>query len=115
VPLKGYIQQSANLGAFVAGLFNSDLGLIGRSLTDILIEPQRASLIPHFYKVKEAALLSGALGCSISGAGPSIFALCANSLIADSAGDELQKIFADADIDSDLFISPINQEGTIKL
>lgn len=115
VPLKGFIQQSANLGAFVVGMFNSDLELICRSLKDIIIEPQRAGLIPRFYDVKEAALKSGALGCSISGAGPSIFALSANSLIAEQVGIEMQKIYADEKVENDLFISPINQEGAIKL
>jgi homoserine kinase len=115
VPLKGYIQQSANLGAFVVGLFNSDLELISRSLKDILIEPQRASLIPKFYEVKEAALHNGALGCSISGAGPSIFALSANSLLAEQVGEEMRRVYDIAKIKCDLFISPINQEGAIKL
>ena len=56
VPLKDMVKQSANLGAFVLGMFNSDLGLIRRSLQDIIIEPQRAQLIPYFFEVKEAAL-----------------------------------------------------------
>ena len=114
VPLKKMIQQNANLGAFVVGMFNSDIELIGRSLQDIVIEPQRAKLIPHFYEVKEAALNAGALGCSISGAGPSIFTLNANSLIAEAVGEAMQKVFHDAKIKSQLYISPINQEGAIK-
>ncbi len=115
VPLKGFIQQSANLGAFIIGMFNSDLELISRSLKDILIEPQRASLIPNFYAVKEAALSEGALGCSISGAGPSIFALSANTLTAENIANEMRQIYQDAGIECDVFISPINQEGAIKL
>ena len=114
VPLKKMIQQNANLGAFVIGMFNSDIGLIGRSLQDLVIEPQRAKLIPHFYEVKEAALNAGALGCSISGAGPSIFTLNANSLIAEAVGEAMQKVFHDALIESQLYISPINQEGAMK-
>jgi len=72
LPLPRLIQQCGNMAGFVTGLFRSDYELIGRSLTDVVIEPQRAQLIPHFYEVKKAALDSGALGCSISGAGPSI-------------------------------------------
>lgn len=111
VSLKNVIQQSGNLGGLLIGLFNSDIDLISRSLQDVIIEPQRARLIPHFMEVKETALEEGALGCSISGAGPSIFALSANSLIAENVGQKMQAIYTNAKIESDLFISPINQEG----
>lgn len=114
VSLSKCIQQSGNLAGLVVGLYNGDLGLIGRSLDDVIIEPQRAQLIPHFYDVKEAALTAGALGCSISGAGPSIFALSANSLIAENVGAAMEKVFHDAKIPNELFVSPINQEGAIK-
>jgi homoserine kinase len=114
VPLKKFIRQSANLGAFIIGCYNSDIELIGRSLQDLVIEPQRAKLIPHFYEVKEAALNAGALGCSISGAGPSIFALSANSLAAERVGEAMRKIYVEAKIENQLFISPINQEGAVK-
>lgn len=111
VPLKNMVQQSANLGALVIGLYNSDFGLIRRALKDVVIEPQRAKLIPHFYEVQNAALAEGALGCSISGSGPSIFALCDNSLIAENVGNAMSNIFKQNKIESELFISPINQEG----
>lgn len=114
VPLKKMIQQNANMGAFVIGMFNSDIELIGRSLQDLVIEPQRAKLIPYFKEVKEAALNAGALGCSISGAGPSIFTLNANSLIAERVGEAMEKVFNDAKIENQLYISPINQEGAIR-
>lgn len=113
VSLQSYVQQSANVGAFIVGLFNGDFDLIGRSLRDDIIEPQRAHLIPGFYAVKDAALAAGVLGCSISGAGPSIFALSANSLVAENAGAAMQKVFADLKIESTLYLSPVNQEGAI--
>ncbi len=87
VPVKTCIEQSANLAGFIAGCFQSDLDLISRCLKDVWIEPQRAHLIPGFADVKAAALESGALGCSISGAGPSIFAL-ARSLVS---ANQIQK------------------------
>ncbi len=114
VSLKKCIEQNGNLGGLVVGLYNGDLDLISRSLNDVIIEPQRAQLIPHFYDVKEAALNAGALGCSISGAGPSIFALSANSLIAENVGVAMERIMTNAKINNELFISPINQEGAIK-
>jgi len=113
VSLNQTIQQTGNLGGLILGMVNSDLDLIKRSLNDVIIEPQRAQLIPHFYEVKEAALNQDALGCSISGAGPSIFALCANTFIAENVGSAMQKVFNDNKIENDLFISPINQEGAI--
>lgn len=114
VPLGAFVRQSANLGGFVVGLFNSDFSLIGRSLTDEVIEPQRAHLIPGFYDVKAAALAeSGVLGCSISGSGPSVFALSANSLAAENAGWAMQKAFAAHKIESEIFCSPVNQEGAV--
>ena len=115
VSLKQTVEQTGNLGGLLLGMFNTDLDLIKRSLNDVIIEPQRAQLIPHFYKVKEAALNNDALGCSISGAGPSIFALCANTFVAENVGNAMQKVFSDNGIENDLFISPINQEGAILL
>lgn len=111
VSLKNCIQQTGNFGGFIVGLYNSDFDLIKRSLNDVLIEPQRSELIPHFVDIKCAALDSGALGCSISGAGPSIFALSQNSLIAEKVGLEMKSICDQYDIKSDLFISSINQNG----
>ncbi|NJL75126.1 MAG: homoserine kinase [Saprospiraceae bacterium] len=115
VELPKVIQQTGNLGGLIVGLYNADYDLISRALQDVIIEPQRSGLIPHFYKVKEVALQKGALGCSISGAGPSIFALCMNSYIAENVGEAMQTIFNDNRIESELFISSINQEGAVKL
>lgn len=74
VPLSDVIWQQANLAGFVAGCFTGDLPLIAASLEDVMIEPQRKGLIPGFQAVKDAAMTGGALGCSISGAGPTMFA-----------------------------------------
>jgi homoserine kinase len=112
VPLKDTVKQSANLGAFIIGMFNSDFDLIKRSLIDLIIEPQRAQLIPHFYEVKDAAYTEGVLGCSISGSGPSIFALSENSLTAEKAGLAMKKVYEKHRIPCELYISPINMEGT---
>lgn len=114
VSLAQHIQQSGNLGGLIQGLYQSDLALISRSLQDIIIEPQRAHLIPHFYAVKESALNQGALGCSISGAGPSIFALCPNSLVAENCGAAMQEVFQQRGMECRLYLSAINQEGAIK-
>ncbi len=111
VSLKSHVTQSANLGALVTGLFTADLDLVSRALQDVIIEPQRAALIPNFYDIQNTALQNGALGCSISGAGPSIFALCPNSFVAENIAAAMKRIYADAKIAHDVFISPINHEG----
>ena len=72
--MKKAISQMGNVAGMVAGLMSSDYDLIGRSMVDYIIEPIRSILIPQFFEVKMAAEEAGALGCSISGAGPSIFA-----------------------------------------
>ena len=109
------VTQTGNLGALIVGLYNADMGLISRALNDVIVEPQRAQLIPDFHKVKEAALKAGVLGCSISGAGPSIFALSENRDIAERAGVAMQRVFDKINIKNELFISTINQEGAIRL
>jgi len=114
LPLDKVVQQTGNLAGFIVGLYKTDIDLIKRSLQDLLIEPQRKELIPYFDQVKDAALSAGALGCSISGAGPSIFALSANSLIAEEVGSKMEKVFKDNKIRCKLFQSGINQEGAIK-
>jgi homoserine kinase len=74
VPMRNAVEHSRRLAAFVGGCANGDLALIRAGLEDILVEPQRAHLLPGFAAVKEAALAAGALGCSFSGSGPSLFA-----------------------------------------
>jgi homoserine kinase len=113
VPMKAFIQQTANAAAFVIGLANGDFELIGRCLRDVVIEPQRAKLIPGFYAVQSAAMTAGALGCTISGAGPAIFALCANSLTAENAAVAMQHVLTEQGIDSTIYLSSVNQEGAV--
>jgi homoserine kinase len=82
VPLGDAVKQWANLGAFVDGLHRGDFAQISRSLEDTIAEPRRASLVPGLSMIKRAAVDAGALGCSLSGSGPSLFALCRGSDVA---------------------------------
>ncbi len=82
VPLADAIRQWANLGALVHGLHRGDFTLIARALEDAIAEPRRAALVPGLADIKRAAASAGALGCSLSGSGPSLFALCADPQIA---------------------------------
>ena len=114
VPLEDVIKQSGNLACFVAAMYTSDIELLGRCLQDNIIEPQRAKLIPHFYDLKDLAMEHGALGFSISGAGPAMFAMCSNSLIAENIIDQINRFLAGKAIEHTSFVSAINHEGAIK-
>lgn len=82
VELSDFVWQTANLAGFISGCYTSDLDMIRASFEDVVIEPQRAALIPGFHDVRRGAMQAGALGCSISGAGPSMFALSTEATAA---------------------------------
>ena len=111
VPLKDAISQWANVGSLIHALHTSDYDLIHRSLQDIIVEPFRKQLIPHFDAVKIAALEAGALGCAISGSGPSIFALSKGKETAENVENAMQSVYAKTEIDFNTFVSKINLEG----
>jgi homoserine kinase len=111
VPLTTVIHQMGSLASFITALYTSDLPLLSRSLRDHIIEPQRKKLIPGFDAVQDIAMQRGALGCSISGAGPSVFALCDSGYLAQAVGQAMQAAFREVDIESQLYVSPINQRG----
>lgn len=113
IPLKTAVEQFGNIAGLVAGLCQKDIELIGRSLNDVIIEPERSILIPGFHQVKEGALKSGALGCSISGSGPSIFAFCKDEHSAQRISDGMAATFRSLSIESLAFTSPINPLGCI--
>jgi len=106
------VANLGNLGAFVAALHSGDVALLGRSVEDVLVEPLRAPLIPGFPEVKAAARAAGGLGCSIAGAGPSVFALCANQAVAEQSGAAMCKAFrTSAKIGCDLFVGQVSRTG----
>jgi homoserine kinase len=109
--LKDAVIQWGNVAGLVSGLYTNDFELIGRSLQDVIIEPVRALLIPGFDKIKKTVLEAGALGCSISGSGPSIFALSNSEGVAQMVEQTMKKIFNGMDIEVDIFTSTINRQG----
>jgi homoserine kinase len=111
IPLKDAITQCGNLGGLIAGLYTNDYELIGRSLQDVIIEPMRKQLIPNFDAVKNSALANGALGAGISGAGPSIFALCKGQTIAEKVAISMSNSYQNTGIPFDMHISKVNDEG----
>ena len=110
--LDQVVANLGNLAALVAALYRNDLGLLGRSIQDRLVEPVRARLIPGFGAVKSAALAAGALGCSIAGSGPSLFALCDDGTLAERVAATMRDAFqAEAALESDLFVGKVSTEG----
>jgi homoserine kinase len=110
VELSNVIWQSANLAGFLTGCFTGNLDLIRASLEDVVIEPQRQVLIPGFKAVKDSAIAGGALGCSISGAGPTVFAWCEDQHAA-GIRDGMVAGFAASGLASDAWVSPLDPRG----
>ena len=111
--LQTAVKQWGNLGGLVAGLYSGDYSLIGRSLQDAVAEPVRSLLIPGFDAVKEAAMQQGALGCSISGSGPSVFALCHGQNAVVAVSDAMQAAFASIGISSEAYVGQVNGMGAV--
>ena len=112
VPLRDAVRQWGNLGALVASLFLGDRALLSRSIEDVIAEPKRASLVPGFFAIKSAALAAGALGCSLSGSGPSIFALANSVADARAVGAAMQQAFDEASpVGADLWVSAVGRQG----
>ena len=106
------VPNIGNVAALVAALYVGDLQLLGRSVDDRIIEPLRATLIPGFDEVKNAALDAGALGCSIAGSGPSVFAFADDDADAQRIGAAMQAAFRSAaSLDSDLFWGKVGTDG----
>lgn len=110
VPLADFVRQSAFLAGFIAGCQTGDLALIRAAFQDVVVEPQRAHLIPGFAAVKSAALAAGACGASISGAGPAVFAWCEEGR-AGAVLAAMRDAFAAAGQAADGWIAPIGGSG----
>jgi homoserine kinase len=110
VEMSDFVWQTANLAGFISGCYTDDLDMIRASLEDVVIEPQRQALIPGFPDVRRASMEAGALGCSISGAGPTMFAWAIESH-AVAVRDAMKAEFAKRNIEVDDWIVGINDVG----
>lgn len=106
--LDQFVAQSANLALVLAGCFRGDAELVREGLNDVLIEPRRAPLVPNFARVKQAAMDHRALGASISGGGPSVFGWFEQRADAQAAAAAMRSAFAEAGLDSDAFVAPVD-------
>lgn len=115
VPVTAAVKQWGNVAGLVAGLYRGDHGLIGRSMEDVIVEPVRKMLIPHFDEMREIALANRALGFGISGSGPTVFALCSDTGTAAKVSAALESLLHKYDLGSTCYVSGINMEGAIVL
>jgi homoserine kinase len=115
VPLSAMVGATANVAGLVSALHSGDLGLLSRSLHDGVVTPARAGLIPGGSAVIEAALNAGALGSSLSGSGPSVFALCRSPRSAEEVRVAMRRAFEGAGLESRAIVSPIDCPGARKL
>lgn len=111
VPLREAVKQWGNIAGLVTGLMKPDYDLISRSMHDYIVEPIRSVLIPGFESIKDSAIKAGALGAGISGSGPTIFALSSDLDTARKVGDSVEKQFQIFHVDSEIYVSKINQKG----
>ncbi|MBO4557180.1 MAG: homoserine kinase [Bacteroidales bacterium] len=111
IPLRMAVKQWGNVAGLVAGLAEGDVALIGRSMQDVVVEPYRKHFIPGFDELRKKVLEIGALAMNISGAGPSVFALCENMTVADKVGEVMKAHFLQYNIDSRIYVSKISNRG----
>jgi homoserine kinase len=111
ITLAQMVTHTGNAAGLIAGLLQGDLALISRALKDVVVEPTRSSLIPGFGDIKSSAMAAGALGCSISGSGPSIFALSSDVDKAHVIGQAMQNACQAKGLGCELYVSQISQSG----
>jgi len=112
VSVENAIIQSANTAGFMVALIKSDYDLLKRSMSDLLAEPQRIHLIPDFEKIKNTAIQAGAIGCGISGSGPSVFALCRGLATTQLVTKVIQEGFSKIGLFNEAYISSLNAPGS---
>ena len=113
VKLEQAVNQWGNVGGLVSGLYEEDFDLIGRSMVDVIVEPIRKLLIPMYDEVKSKALELGAVGCSIAGSGPSIFAFAKGKETAEKIKESMQAIYDEVGIVAFTYLSKIGREGVV--
>jgi homoserine kinase len=112
VSYEDAIIQSANTAGFMVALIKGDFELLKRSMSDLLAEPYRMQLIPGFDAIKNAAMQAGAIGCGISGSGPSVFALCKGESIANQVAKVISDGFSKIGLNNEVYVSKANAAGT---
>lgn len=111
VPMHAAISQWGNVGGLVAGLYSGNIGLIGRSMKDVIAEPYRKAFIPGFDALREKLLGAGALAMNIAGSGPSVFALADRFEVAHKADDIMTAHFDALGIGYEHYVVKVSNKG----
>jgi homoserine kinase len=111
IPREVALHQAAQVGALVAALASGDYALLGRAIDDRIAEPVRAELLPGFRQAKQAALAAGALGSSISGGGPTAFALVRGSKAGDKVAAAMADAYTTCGYKSEVRVARIDRQG----
>lgn len=115
IDLKDAVRQWGNVGGLIAGFYTSNYDLIGDSMEDLVAEPYRAELIPGYREMKQIALSNGAKGYTISGSGPSFFAVCDSRNAAVAVEQAMREAYQQYKIEFLTYISRVNKEGAVIL
>ncbi len=113
IPLEAAIHQWGNVAGLVSGLYTADYEMIGKSMEDVIVEPRRSSLIPGYDQLKSAALTAGALGCTISGSGPAVFALARGDKAAGKVENAMKEAYNKHEIPFNVYSSSISLQGAM--
>ena len=113
VPRSIVVHQLAQVAAIISACHSGDLALLGRAMDDRIAEPARNPLLPGFADAKQSALIAGALGVSISGAGPTAFALCDSEITSAKIGQAMRSAYAHAGLDCTVRICEVDTQGAI--
>ena len=111
ISLASHVKQSSHLGTLISALYEKNYERLKSACVDELIEPLRAHLIPGFYEMKNAAYGAGALACSISGSGPTLFALAETKKTAQLIAEQMSLVYKNKGMKSDVFITTISSQG----
>ncbi|MEM7346669.1 MAG: homoserine kinase [Chloroflexota bacterium] len=111
VDFKVALRNMAHFGALLTACFRQDAISFGRAVADEIVEPARAHLVPAFYDVKQAAIEAGGLGCSISGAGPTIFAIAESQQVGELVGEAMKAAFAETNVASVVRVTSVDVTG----
>ena len=113
LPRATAVHQMAQVGAIVAACHANDLALLGRAIDDRIAEPARAPLLPGFLAAKQAAMTAGALGASISGAGPTAFALAAGQAVAERVATAMREAYERAGVECSARVTHVDPHGAV--
>lgn len=113
IPLNNVVNQFSNLGGFIASLYENDIDLMRDSLNDFIAEPVRAMLIPGYQAIKTAAQQMEAVGCGISGSGPTMFAFTETEFSAQKLSERFQQEFSEINISCIHYITQVSEDGAV--